>query len=194
MVSSLCCEKWPIERNVSTLNLQTIVDRKENNKEIFKEDDWTLLPCDDDGTSGESCVSINEGFNNVHEIKQSIIVDEENKNYVLIGGSFSGQLNELSRNGFQRPYRTRRTLVIRSRLKNPGRLKDQRPFTILKQSKRSKVLNQETKQAKNRSKISTDFCLRNNPKINKNCSFPSVDRSLSKNKKIFSDSGVNKQV
>ncbi|XP_034195592.2 uncharacterized protein LOC117611662 isoform X1 [Osmia lignaria lignaria] len=195
IVSSLCYDKLPSEQNVSTLNPETIVNRKESNKEISGEDDWTLLPGDDDGTSDESCVSINEGFSNIHKIKQSIIVDKENKNYVLIEGSFSGQLNELSRNGLQRPYHTRRTLVIRSRLKNPGRLKDQRPFTILKRSKKNKVLNhQETKQVKHQSKTSKDFCFKNNTKINKNCSFPSVDRSLSKNKKIFSDSGVNKQV
>ncbi|XP_029053575.2 uncharacterized protein LOC114881093 isoform X2 [Osmia bicornis bicornis] len=194
IVSSLCYDKLPSERNVSTLNPETIVNRKESNKEISGEDDWTLLPGDDDGTSGESCISINEGFSNIHKIKQSIIVDKENKNYVLIR-SFSGQLNELSRNGLQRPYHTRRTLVIRSRLKNPGRLKDQRPFTILKRSKKNKVLNhQETKQVKHQSKTSKDICFRNDTKINKNCSFPSVDRSLSKNKKIFSDSGVNKQV
>ncbi|KOC59025.1 hypothetical protein WH47_00569, partial [Habropoda laboriosa] len=139
-----------LSRNTFNENdLTEQVDNATNNKrELNEKDDWTLLPLntnasydDEHATSGGNYVSAYEGCRNVREIKHSIIVDKEKENYVVIRGSISGQFRELSRNGFKRPYQTRRSLIIRSRLKNPEHSKNEyvRPFTVFKRPKRSQI-------------------------------------------------------
>ncbi|XP_076387978.1 uncharacterized protein LOC105662035 isoform X1 [Megachile rotundata] len=180
IVSSLCYKPSIKSEHLSSEGTE--------NKKIPEEDDWILVPWDnlDDGTSTEG----REVFSNVHEMKQSIIVDKETKNYVVIGGSISGQFRELSRNGLHRPYRTRRTLMIRSRLKNPGksRRESQRPFTIVKRLRKNKISVSEEMKPKPQLKASEHCHVdtvenqndinSNNAMLSKNCSFLSVDHSL----------------
>ncbi|CAK9825162.1 hypothetical protein ANTRET_LOCUS3228 [Anthophora retusa] len=132
--------------NENNPNQQTS-DTENNKRELNEKDDWILFPSatntrhsDEHATSGGHCVSSYEGSRNVRKIKHSIIVDKEKDNYILIGGSNSGQLRALSRNGFKRPDKVRRSLIIRSRLKNPGNSKNEhsRPFTVFRRLKRSK--------------------------------------------------------
>ncbi|CAK9804877.1 hypothetical protein ANTPLA_LOCUS4240 [Anthophora plagiata] len=132
--------------NQNNPNRQT--SNTENNKrELNEKDEWILFPSatntrhnDEHATSGGHCVSSYEGCRNVRKIKRSIIVDKEKDNYILIGGSNSSQLRALSRNGFKHPDKIRRSLIIRSRLKNPGNSKNEhsRPFTVFRRLKRSK--------------------------------------------------------
>lgn len=122
-------------------------DVSSSNKETLPpEDDWTLLPgdmeVDDRNSLGVNYISAREQRNAARTIRHSIIVDKERKNYVLIGGSISGQLRVLSKNGFERPYRARRSLIIRSRLKDCEKpeLALAYPIKVPKQSKRSKLI------------------------------------------------------
>lgn len=96
--------------------------------------------------SGGNRVSVGEQCINVHETRHSIIVDREKNDYLLIGGSVSGQSRELSRNGFKRPYHTRRNILIRSRLKSSGNSRHEylRPFTIFKRLKGNKIVASQT--------------------------------------------------
>ncbi|OAD52629.1 hypothetical protein WN48_00649 [Eufriesea mexicana] len=134
-------------------NLQDILSNlhfNKLNKDVkSQKKDCTLLPSNtnafDDseyGISGGYRVSVSEQCSHVHEMKHSIIVDEEKKNYLLIRGSVSDQLQELSRNGFKRPCYTRRSLVIRSRLKNTENSKQEclHPFTIIKRLRKNKIV------------------------------------------------------
>ncbi|CAK9809960.1 hypothetical protein ANTQUA_LOCUS6246 [Anthophora quadrimaculata] len=133
--------------NENNPNQQT--SNTENNKrELNEKNDWILFPSatntrhtNEHVTSGGHCVSSYEGSRNVRKIKHSIIVDKEKDNYILIGGSNSSQLRTLSRNGFKRPDKVRRSLIIRSRLKNPGNSKNEhsRPFTVFRRLKRNKL-------------------------------------------------------
>ena len=73
-------------------------------------------------------------------MKHSIIVDEEKKNYLVITGSVDEQFRQLLKNGFEKPYYTRRSIVIRSRLKNSKNSKQplpHPPFTIIKRIKKN---------------------------------------------------------
>ncbi|CAL7945050.1 unnamed protein product [Xylocopa violacea] len=144
-LDKLSCNSY--DENASRSNEQTF-NEPSDKKVRTGRGDW-VLPCssgnarqgDERRTSGGNRVSVAEGCSSVREMRHSIIVDREKQNYVLMWGSISGQLRELSRNGLERPYRTRRSLVIRSRPKNPGNPRHgrSRPFTILKRPKRSKV-------------------------------------------------------
>ncbi|XP_076766938.1 uncharacterized protein LOC143433486 [Xylocopa sonorina] len=154
-------------------------NRSRSNEQTFNEpgskkvrtgwDDWVLPGSsanvrqgDERRASGGNRVSVAEGCSNAREMRHSIIVDREKQNYVLMWGSISGQLRELSRNGFERPYRTRRSLVIRSRPKNPGNSRHgrSRPFTILKRFKKSKLsVPRATKREGQQSKTCEKFSL-----------------------------------
>lgn len=138
----------------NTRHTQRWIANDVRNKKIKpQKEDCILLPSNTNthndgeyGISGGYRVSVSEQCSHVHEMKHSIIVDEEKKNYLLIRGSVSDQLQELSKNGFKRPYYTRRSLVIRSRLKNTENSKHEglHPFTILKRLRKSKVVVSQT--------------------------------------------------
>lgn len=118
-------------------------DTNENKQSRLENDDWILLPSSANirDTSGGGRVSVGEQCDNVRGTRHSIIVDEGRRNYLVIGGSVSGQFRELSRNGLSRPFHTRRTLFVRSRLKNSNIISGHhlRPFTMFKRSKGSKT-------------------------------------------------------
>ncbi|KOX76658.1 hypothetical protein WN51_11011 [Melipona quadrifasciata] len=114
-------------------------DDRENKQPKFQNDDWILLPSSANArdTSGGSRVSVGEQCDNVRGVRHSIIVDEERRTCLLVGRRF----RELSRNGLGRPFHTRRTLFVRSRLKDSeiSGHKCPRPFTMFKRSKGNKT-------------------------------------------------------
>ncbi|KAK1128490.1 hypothetical protein K0M31_002948 [Melipona bicolor] len=114
-------------------------DDRENKQPKFQNDDWILLPSSANArdASGGSRASVGEQCDNVHRVRHSIIVDEERRSCLLVGGQF----RELSGNGLGRPFHTRRTLFVRSRLKDSkiSGLKCPRPFTMFKRSKGNKT-------------------------------------------------------
>ncbi|XP_031836788.2 uncharacterized protein LOC116428816 [Nomia melanderi] len=121
---------------------------KTNKTMITGKDDWILLPTDIDreigkqNNSRENCILMGNKLYKVRKIKHSIIRNKGNKSYVLIGGSICEQSRELSRKGFTRPSKVRRSLVIRSQLKHPERSQQDRPspfvaFKTFKVNKRS---------------------------------------------------------
>lgn len=130
------------DKNIQHSNRQ--ITRNKNKKS--QKDDWILLPsnaysdhkCD---TSDGNRISVGEQCDNVRLVKHSIIVDEEKKNYLLITGSVNNQFRQLLKNGFEQPYYTRRSIVIRSRLKNSKNSKQEHvhPFTIFKRIKKNKI-------------------------------------------------------
>lgn len=126
------------DKNIQHSNGQ--ITRNKNKKS--QKDDWILLPSKSDHhISGGNRISVGEQYSNVRLVKHSIIVDEEKKNYLLITGSVSNQFRQLLRKGFKQPYYTRRSIVIRSRLKNSKNSKQKcaHPFTMFKRIKKNKI-------------------------------------------------------
>ena len=119
VLSNLYPDKlWSSNKDVSSSNKQTLPPA----------DDWTFASASEERLRGDTddndrnslgvnYIPVREQRNAARTINHSIIVDKERKSYVLIGGSISGQLRVLAKNGFERPYRARRSLII-SRLKD----------------------------------------------------------------------------
>ncbi|CAD1477935.1 unnamed protein product, partial [Heterotrigona itama] len=124
-------------------------DTDENKQSKLHDDDW-ILPLSSANvrdTSGRGRVSVGEQCDNVRGMRHSIIVEEGRRDYLVIGGSVSRQFRELSRNGLSRPFHTRRTLFVRSRLKDSnisGHEYRPRPFTMFKRSKGSTAKSSRT--------------------------------------------------
>lgn len=132
-----------LSSNTHDKNIQHSNRQITGNKNIkSQKDDWILLPSNDhNATSGGNRISVGEQCNNVRLVKHSIIVDEEKKNYLLITGSVNNQFRQLLENGFEKPYYTRRSIIIRSRLKNSKNSKQEHvhPFTMFKRIKKHKI-------------------------------------------------------
>ena len=116
-----------------TQNEENGSDDRGNKQSKFQNDDCTLLPSSarlPRDTSGGSRASVGEQCDNVRGTRHSIIVDEEKRSCLLVGGEF----RELSRNGLGRPFHARRTLFVRSRLKDSKHSGHEcpRPFTMFK--------------------------------------------------------------
>ncbi|KZC13938.1 hypothetical protein WN55_06289 [Dufourea novaeangliae] len=137
-----------------------------NKSTISRKDNWILLPTDIDhadrkrNNSREKYVSMGDGLYRVRKIRHSIIKNKGSKSYAVIGGSTSGQMRELFKNGLKRPSRVRRSFVIRSRLKNPTNFEREcsSPFVILKRFKRNKCGVEIAKQSERHLKPSGKFC------------------------------------
>ncbi|XP_076656113.1 uncharacterized protein LOC143360847 [Halictus rubicundus] len=93
-----------------------------NKTAISRKDDWILLPTDIDRETEtqtrERHVPAGNKLCRVRKIRHTIISNRADKSYVLIGGSTSGQLRELSGIRLIKPSGIRRSFVIRSRLKD----------------------------------------------------------------------------
>lgn len=131
-------------RSSSNKNIFTIDEKIRNmklNKQMFSRD-WILLPEGDRKNIFGNCVSVRECYKRARKLRQLIIVDKTSRKYTLIKGSISGQLRVLSKKGLERPNRVRKSLIIRSRLKNPENSEHKclRPFTILNRAKKNKPL------------------------------------------------------
>ncbi|XP_076288752.1 uncharacterized protein LOC143213097 [Lasioglossum baleicum] len=147
-------------------------DNMEPNKTaISRKDDWILLPTDIDRepeTQTRQCyLPVASKPYRVRKIKHTIIRNRGNKSYVLIGGSTSGQLEELSGIRLLKPSGFRRSFVIRSRLKDQNSKQLHPPPAIMRRLKTNKMsASPKLKQSERRLKPSEKFCSLSNDLTN----------------------------